>query len=241
MITHWVTILRADIAVKLSLSCMDLHDVNPHSARHIWPKGGCSSRSRVAASFRAKLLSGSYILQSNRARFNQNSVKPTCPLCKQAPEDLPHFLRSCPDLEPTRTKTLPKIKWLASTIGMFLANDPETLSLKQKLAEQCQSWLLLRLLWTKQEVKDTNKVQMLTTERTHKPTVSEPPQLQNTDSLPDWEESLTLATMGLVYLCMLLTCIWLLSNNMTIRRFPSWLLRLQTGSRGYALKGGNNQ
>ena len=128
VVTHWVSILKADAAVKSSLSCMDLHDVNPHSAHHIWPKGGCSSRSRVAASFRAKLLSGSYILQANRARFNQNSVNPTCPLCKQAPEDLPHFLISCQGLEPTRTKTLPKIKRLASTLGMFLANDPETLS-----------------------------------------------------------------------------------------------------------------
>ena len=107
---------------------MDLHDVNPHSAHHIWPKGGCSSRSRMAVSFLAKLLSCSYIIQANRARFNQNSVNPTCPLCKQAPEDLPHFLLSCPGLEPTRTKSLPKIKRLASTLGIYLSDDSETLS-----------------------------------------------------------------------------------------------------------------
>ena len=76
------------------------------------------------------LLSESYILQANRARFNQNSVNPTCPLCKQAPEDLPHFLLSCPGLEPTTTKSLPKIKRLASTLGMYLSDDSETLSKK---------------------------------------------------------------------------------------------------------------
>ena len=29
VITHWVTILRAYAAIKSTLSCIDLHDVNP--------------------------------------------------------------------------------------------------------------------------------------------------------------------------------------------------------------------
>merc|ERR1712102_179574 len=32
VITHWVTILRAYAAIKSTLSCIDLHDVNPHSS-----------------------------------------------------------------------------------------------------------------------------------------------------------------------------------------------------------------
>ena len=49
------------------------------------------------------------------------------PLCKLAPDDLPHFLVRCPSLEPMRSKTLPKIVRLASSLGMFLANDPVTM------------------------------------------------------------------------------------------------------------------
>ena len=74
-----------------------------------------------------------------------------------------YFLLSWPGFEPTRTKSQAiKIKRLA---GQHIRNvSVQWLrDLKQERAEQCQFWLL-RLLWTKKEVKDTNKVQMLTTE-----------------------------------------------------------------------------
>ena len=80
----------------------------------------------MIASYRAKMLCGSYILQANRARFNQNKVNPTCPLCKSAPEDLPHFLLSCSALDPPRSKFLNKIKSIAYSIGTYLSTDPVT-------------------------------------------------------------------------------------------------------------------
>ena len=90
--SHWMAELTSGAEGKSSLQYLDLKDIRPHAAHHLWPRGGSSSAKRVAASFRAKLISGSYILQTNRARFNQNKVNPTCPLCKSAPEDLPHSL-----------------------------------------------------------------------------------------------------------------------------------------------------
>ena len=38
-----------------------------------------------------------HILQSNRAKFNQYSVYPTCLLCGEDPEDQEHFLLKCRD------------------------------------------------------------------------------------------------------------------------------------------------
>ena len=49
-----------------------------------------------------KLVAGVYILQVNRACFNQNGVDTTCQLCHQALETLAHFLLECPVLESTR-------------------------------------------------------------------------------------------------------------------------------------------
>ena len=77
----------------------------------------------MAASYRAKMVSGSYILQATRARFNQNRVDPTCPLCGMEPEDLPHFILTCPKLSKARNKSLPRIKHLANDLGMSLPND----------------------------------------------------------------------------------------------------------------------
>ena len=120
--SHWVGIMRTEAEGKPSMKFMS-PDLDPHSAHHLWPRGGCASRKRVAASYRAKMLSGSYILQANRAKFNQNKVNPTCPLCHSAPEDLPHFILICPNLCKTRNKYLPRIKHLANNLGMLLPED----------------------------------------------------------------------------------------------------------------------
>ena len=53
-----------------------------------------------------RLASGSYILQSNRAAFNQNEVKPTCLLCGEEDETLEHFLLRCNSLETVRQSIL---------------------------------------------------------------------------------------------------------------------------------------
>ena len=54
------------------------------------------------AQINVKLLTGSYILQSNRSKFNKYTVPCTCLLCKVAPEDLKHFLLECPKMQPVR-------------------------------------------------------------------------------------------------------------------------------------------
>ena len=53
-----------------------------------------------------KLVSGSYIFQNDRAKFNQNDVNPACLLCNEAPETLEHFLLNCLTLESTRQAVL---------------------------------------------------------------------------------------------------------------------------------------
>ena len=51
---------------------------------------------------KSKILTGTYILQTNRVKFNQNEVDPTCQLCKQDKETLHHFLITCTTLEECR-------------------------------------------------------------------------------------------------------------------------------------------
>ena len=54
-------------------------------------------------------------------------VIPTCPMCKSAPEDLPHFVLACPSLSTPRDKLLPRIKRLATDLGMYLPQDQDIL------------------------------------------------------------------------------------------------------------------
>ena len=57
---------------------------------------------RRRAHLKCKLLTGSYILQGNRAVFNQCQVDPTCKLCSATPETRQHFLAECPVFETER-------------------------------------------------------------------------------------------------------------------------------------------
>ena len=57
-----------------------------------------------------KIVTGTFILHSNRASFNQNEVDPTCLLCKTGAETLTHFLLHCATLESIREPILKDIK-----------------------------------------------------------------------------------------------------------------------------------
>ena len=49
----------------------------------------------MKANIKAKIITGTYTLQANRARFNQHSVSPTCLLCKNDSEDREHLILHC--------------------------------------------------------------------------------------------------------------------------------------------------
>ena len=55
------------------------------------------------------MVTGSYILQSNHARFNQTETDPSCPMCEYKCEDMPHFITECIALEEVRQSILPKL------------------------------------------------------------------------------------------------------------------------------------
>ena len=78
-----------------------------------------------------QLITGSYILQAHRAKFNQFQVKPDCLLCGQAPENRTHFLVECPALQERRLPHLTAIKEILENnsdaeTASDLCTDPET-------------------------------------------------------------------------------------------------------------------
>ena len=84
-----------------SLKFLDTTKIEWGKAHFIWPVKG-DSRLRTAAAYRAKLLTGTYILQHNTAKFNPRESSPICPLCHQENEDIPHFLLRCPSTNDAR-------------------------------------------------------------------------------------------------------------------------------------------
>ena len=61
------------------------------------------------AGWKARLMTGTYMLQATRARFDQHQVDPTCLLCCKEPETAEHFLLRCQSLTQVRDQFLHKI------------------------------------------------------------------------------------------------------------------------------------
>ena len=75
-----------------------------------------SNRDICRIPFKTKILTGTFILQSNRARFNQNEEDPTCQLCYAESETLTHFLLKCRNLETVRKHILDKFNTVLKDI-----------------------------------------------------------------------------------------------------------------------------
>ncbi len=65
-----------------------------------------SSRDVTRLAVKFKLVSGTYILQTNRAKFNKVEVDPTCLLCGLQNETAVHFMLECEKLHDKRQPLL---------------------------------------------------------------------------------------------------------------------------------------
>ena len=76
---------------------------------------------------KARLKTGTYILQCNRRKFNQHEVSATCPLCQLEDEDTLHFLIKCNVLYAYRMESMKELKYIISDIDKavwrILSND----------------------------------------------------------------------------------------------------------------------
>jgi len=83
-----------------SLEYLDLTKIQWGKAHFMWPVKA-ESRLRTAAAYRAKLITGTYILQVHNVKFKLQT-NPLCPLCNTEAEDVPHFLFCCPATQKVR-------------------------------------------------------------------------------------------------------------------------------------------
>ena len=103
---------------------------NQYGRHPVWSTVRCNIMDNKRAQLKCKLLTGTYILQGNRAVFNQHSVDPTCKLCTIAPETRQHFIAECPAFVTERCELTEKL----------LRN--QVLSEKENLQHQNQNHLV---------------------------------------------------------------------------------------------------
>ncbi|KAH3739502.1 hypothetical protein DPMN_046154 [Dreissena polymorpha] len=83
------------------------------------------------AEIKARVITGTYILQTNTAQYNKVKVSPTCLMCGNGDETLQHFLLDCEQLEGTRKIGINMLSEIIEEIhplGLSLFNTREDLT-----------------------------------------------------------------------------------------------------------------
>ena len=107
---YWTTVTTslAEYLQKARFINPEVYNIGkPHPIIRYAP---CHIKDIQKCTVKLQLITGSYILQAQRAKFNQYEVKPDCLLCGQEPETRTHFLISCPSLQEHRSHFLSQIQ-----------------------------------------------------------------------------------------------------------------------------------
>ena len=108
---------------KSTLAYLNLHDCFVGKVHSCWKSVSHNTRDVRRAIIKVKILTGTYILQYNKAKFNQYDVSPICCLCEAAEEDRIHFLLGCSRLNSVRQKYLEKIRSILCGIDVSISHQ----------------------------------------------------------------------------------------------------------------------
>ena len=127
---HWEKALLSDAATKSTLAHIHISALTMNHPHPVWHYVAPNMRDTSRARIKSRLLTGTYTLQSSRAKFNKNSVDPTCPLCHTGTEDVTHMLVMCSALQDTRLRLLPNLLELVidTTAREELVRNPVALT-----------------------------------------------------------------------------------------------------------------
>ncbi|VDI77857.1 Hypothetical predicted protein [Mytilus galloprovincialis] len=110
--------LKADCEEKSTLKLLSKRNLNIGQTHNVWDTISSSVKDVRKAATKVRMLTGTYMLQTLKAKFNQAEIDPTCPICNIEAEDLQHLLTSCPAYRHIRKSHFQQIKeYIVSKIG----------------------------------------------------------------------------------------------------------------------------
>ena len=99
---YWENIIIAEARLKSTLRYLNFENFKAGRVHQLGSSAKYNQHSVHKAFIYVKLSLGIYILQTNKARFNQFAVSKQCPLCCQEDGSVEHFLLRCHDLQTVR-------------------------------------------------------------------------------------------------------------------------------------------
>lgn len=109
--TYWNQTFITEAETKTSLKYLALNHLQASTPHNIYRTLQPTVLDVRKGHVKARMTTRTYILQADRHKFSRYEIEPTCPLCGQEPEDLPHMLTTCMALSDVRKETFPPIKY----------------------------------------------------------------------------------------------------------------------------------
>ena len=114
--SYWTQSLMREAQTKSTLENCNLSSMAVGSTHIVWETASNNVHDIRRSIPKVRMMTGVYMLQTTKARFNQYKVEPTCPVCRLEPEDPSHMLLRCPALADTREAPLSDIRGLITRV-----------------------------------------------------------------------------------------------------------------------------
>ncbi|CAC5400739.1 unnamed protein product [Mytilus coruscus] len=128
----WTQKLLLDCQNKSTLSYCDLSSLKIETIHNLWSSIESNIKDVRRGGIKARLITGTYVLQSNRSKLNQHEDSAVCPLCQYEDEDIVHFILKCNALFRYRKSYIEELKSIINSIS-----NPNTCSLKKLASDSC--------------------------------------------------------------------------------------------------------
>ncbi|KAH3802835.1 hypothetical protein DPMN_156525 [Dreissena polymorpha] len=92
---YWESTWKQELSIQSTTKYIQLQSAPIGHPHNLWASTDPKQHEVRRAELKARLLTGTYILQSNTARFNRNEVSATCKLCNMGDETREHLLLTC--------------------------------------------------------------------------------------------------------------------------------------------------
>jgi hypothetical protein len=122
---YWETSIKAQAQLCPSLKHINVDSYQPESCHPIIESVSSLPSDVHRAAAHLRLATGTFLLQTKRAQFNQYQVDETCCLCESAAETRVHFIAECNSLHDKRQPVVQRIFKLLHGTGTI---QPEVLS-----------------------------------------------------------------------------------------------------------------
>ncbi|VDI58072.1 Hypothetical predicted protein [Mytilus galloprovincialis] len=124
IIKFWQEWIKTEISQKSTLHRLDINSINIGETHAVWNTALNLPGETKRAIIKARILTGPYMLQAKKAKFQIENADSTCPICRIEEENLSHFITRCPVLEGIRRKHYGTIKQeIVNKIGSIQWNS----------------------------------------------------------------------------------------------------------------------